>query len=157
MRNAQNLVEKAELVHQLESGRVDGIAAEIAKKVCVFFEEEDFDASAGEEEAEHHAGGAAAYDAARSLYGLRGCFRRHDYSLGLRVCHRFKRAGLQRTLALLVNLQDAVMAETVLQEMVELMASTREERVPHPCKNRKDGLKGETLKAKRAAAPLSEA
>ena len=43
---------------------MDGVAAEVAEEVGVFFEDDDVDAGAGEEEAEHHAGGAAADDAA---------------------------------------------------------------------------------------------
>ena len=58
-------------MHQFEGGRVNGVAAEIAKKVGVFFEDENFDAGAGEQEAEHHASGAASCDAAGGLGGLR--------------------------------------------------------------------------------------
>src|ERR1700675_4680959 len=89
MRDAQEIVEKAELVHQLEGGRVNGVAAEIAEEVGVFFEDEDFDASAGEKEAEHYAGGAASCDAAVGCCAWRiGCLGRHGSSLGWRVCHR---------------------------------------------------------------------
>jgi len=83
MRDAQEIVEEVELVHELKGGRVNGVATEIAEEVGVFFEDEDFDAGAGEEEAEHHAGGAASCDAARSWYGWRiGCLGRHGSSLG---------------------------------------------------------------------------
>ena len=57
-------VEQAELVHELEGGGMDGIAAEVAEEVLVFFEHGDAVAVAGEKEAEHHAGRASAYDAA---------------------------------------------------------------------------------------------
>jgi len=79
IRDAQEIVEEAELVHQLKGGRVNGVAAEIAKKVGVFFEDEDFDAGAGEKEAEHHAGRAASCDAAGGWCGWRGGrFGRHS-------------------------------------------------------------------------------
>src|SRR6202022_765522 len=86
MRAAQEIVEQAELVHQLERGGVDGVAAKIAQKVCVLFEDEGFNAGARQEETEHHAGGAASYNAA-GLCGLRrGDFRRHGANLGSRGC-----------------------------------------------------------------------
>jgi hypothetical protein len=46
---------------------VNGVAAEIAKKIGVFFEDHDIDASAGQEVAEHHAGWAATDDAGTSV------------------------------------------------------------------------------------------
>ena len=64
MRDAQEIFEEAEFVHEFEGGRVNGVAAEIAEEVGVFFEDEDFDAGAGEKEAEHHAGGATSCNAA---------------------------------------------------------------------------------------------
>ena len=42
---------------------MDGVAAEVAEEVFVFFEHGDVDAGAGEEEAEHDAGRASADDA----------------------------------------------------------------------------------------------
>jgi hypothetical protein len=49
----------------------------------VFFEDQDFDAGAGEKEAEHHTGRAASCDAAGGLCGLRGSrFDDHESSLG---------------------------------------------------------------------------
>jgi hypothetical protein len=68
VRVLQEFFEEAEFVHQLESGRVDGVSAKVAEEIGVLFENEDFDAGAGEEEAEHHAGGAAAYYAAAGLW-----------------------------------------------------------------------------------------
>jgi hypothetical protein len=83
MRDAQEMLEEAEFVHEFEGGWVDGVAAEIAEEVGVFFEDEDFDASAGEEETEHHAGGAASCDAAGGLRGSKGGnFGRHGSNLG---------------------------------------------------------------------------
>ena len=51
-------------MEQLECGGMDGVPAEVAEKVCVFFEEGDGDALAGEEIAEHDACRASADDAA---------------------------------------------------------------------------------------------
>ena len=82
MRDAQKIVEEAELVHEFEGGRVNGVAAEIAEEVGVFFEDKDFDAGAGEKEAEHYAGGAASCDAAGGWCGLRGKIGRHGTRLG---------------------------------------------------------------------------
>jgi hypothetical protein len=48
----------------------------------VFFEDENFDAGAGEKEAEHHTGGTASCDAAGGWCGLGiGCLGRHGSSL----------------------------------------------------------------------------
>jgi hypothetical protein len=47
---------------------VDSVSAEVTEEIGVFFEDEDFDAGAGEEEPEHHAGGAAADYAAASVW-----------------------------------------------------------------------------------------
>jgi hypothetical protein len=67
VRALEEFFEKAEFVHQFESGRMDGVTAKVAEEVGVFFEDEDFDAAAGEEETEHHSGGAAAHYAAAGL------------------------------------------------------------------------------------------
>ena len=64
MRQMEQAVEQAELVHDLERGGMDGVAAEVAVEVGMLFEHGDINAGAGEQQAEHHAGGAAAYDAA---------------------------------------------------------------------------------------------
>ena len=64
MRQPQEIVEQAELVHQLQRGGVDGVAAEVAQEVGVLLEDDDIDPGAGEEEAEHHPGRPAARDAA---------------------------------------------------------------------------------------------
>jgi hypothetical protein len=87
MRDAQEIIEEAELIHEFERGWVNGVAAEIAEEVGVFFEDEDFDASTGEKKAEHYAGGAASCDAAGGCCGWRGEIGRHGASLGWRVCH----------------------------------------------------------------------
>src|ERR1700688_5263625 len=94
MGDAQKIIEEAELVHQLEGGRVNGVAAEIAEEVGVFFKDEDFDAGTGEKEAEHYAGGAASCDAADGCCGWRrGSFQHHNANLGPRVCHRSEATG----------------------------------------------------------------
>jgi len=51
---------------------VDGVAAEVAEEVFVFFEDGDADTGAREEEAEHDAGGASADDAGCGGWGLGG-------------------------------------------------------------------------------------
>ena len=51
VRQLQELVEEAELVHHLEGRGVDGVAAEVAQEVGVLLEHDDIDAGAGEEEA----------------------------------------------------------------------------------------------------------
>ncbi len=58
-------------MEELEGGGVNGVAAEVAEEVYVFFEDGDFDAGTGEEEAEHDSGGAAADDAAGGVDRLR--------------------------------------------------------------------------------------
>ena len=68
MRDAQKIVKEAELVHQLEGGRVDGVAAKIAEEVGMFFENDDLDPGACEQEAQHNAGGATSCDAAGGLW-----------------------------------------------------------------------------------------
>jgi hypothetical protein len=67
MRTLEELFQEAEFVHQFESGRMDGVSAEVAQEIAVFFEDEDFDARAGQKEPEHHAGGSSAYNAAARL------------------------------------------------------------------------------------------
>jgi hypothetical protein len=49
---------------------MDGVAAEVAEEVGVFFEDGHLNAGAGEKEAEHDAGGAAADDASGGGEGL---------------------------------------------------------------------------------------
>jgi hypothetical protein len=66
---SEKSLEHAELVHDFECGRMDGIAAEIAQEVSVFFEDLNMDAGASEKKAQHHSGGAAAGDCALRLDG----------------------------------------------------------------------------------------
>ena len=64
MRQLQEFVEQAEFGHQLQGGRVDRVAAEIAKEVGVLLQHRDLDAGTRQQKAEHHAGRTAAGDAA---------------------------------------------------------------------------------------------
>src|SRR5580693_9326407 len=64
MRQLQEIVQKAELVHRFEGRRMDRVAAKIAQKICMFFENDRIDAGAGKEKPEHHPGRSAADDAA---------------------------------------------------------------------------------------------
>ena len=64
MGNAEEFFEEAKFVEEFECGGMDGVAAEVAEKVCMFLEDGDGDALAGEEKAEHDACRASADDAA---------------------------------------------------------------------------------------------
>ena len=59
--------EKSELGHEIEGGRVNGIAAKIAIEIGMLLEDSDVDAGAGEEITGHDAGGPAADDKAAFL------------------------------------------------------------------------------------------
>lgn len=64
VRAAEEFVEQAEFVDDLERGGVDRVAAELAEEVGVLLEDDHIDAGAGEQPAEHHprrpaTGGAA--------------------------------------------------------------------------------------------------
>ena len=67
VRQRQELLQHAQLVHQLERRRVDGVAPEIAEEVTMLLEHDGANTSACEEHAQHHAGGPAADDAAGGL------------------------------------------------------------------------------------------
>ena len=64
VREGEKGFEDAQFVHDVEGGGMDGVAAEVAEEVFVFFKDGDVDALTGEQEAEHDAGGASADDAA---------------------------------------------------------------------------------------------
>src|SRR5262249_49007997 len=68
VRTRQELVERPQLVHDLERRRVDRVAAEVAEEVAVLFEHEHVHAGAGQEDAEHHPGRPSARDA--TTHGL---------------------------------------------------------------------------------------
>src|SRR5262249_45682019 len=47
-------------MHQLQRGRVDGVAAKITEEVRMLFEDDHINAGAGEQQPKHHSGGATA-------------------------------------------------------------------------------------------------
>ncbi len=62
MRPGEKGVEQPELMHHLQSRRVDRVAAEIAQEIAVFFQHRHRDPGARQQKAEHDAGGSAAGD-----------------------------------------------------------------------------------------------
>jgi len=64
VRQLQELVEQAELIHDVQRRGMDGVAAEIAQEVAVLLEDDGLDAGARQQKAQHHARRAAAHDAA---------------------------------------------------------------------------------------------
>jgi hypothetical protein len=59
VRQLEELLQQAKLVHQFERGRMDGVAAEVAQEIGVFFQHDDIDAGARKQQAQHHAGRTA--------------------------------------------------------------------------------------------------
>ena len=51
MRALEEIVEHAELVHDLERRGMDGVAAEVAQEIGVLLQHHDIDAGAGQQEA----------------------------------------------------------------------------------------------------------
>src|SRR5262245_3173598 len=76
MRQAQELIEHPQLMHQLQRGRMYGVAAKVAEEVSVFFKDHHLNAGAGEQQPKHHTGWAATdnttggSDLLRALLGL---------------------------------------------------------------------------------------
>ncbi len=64
VRQPQELLEQAELGHQLERRGMNGVAAEIAQEIGVLPEHDDVDAGTRQEEPEHEPAGPASDDAA---------------------------------------------------------------------------------------------
>ena len=64
MRQLEELVEQAELAHQLEGRGMNGVAAEVAQEVAVLLQHDDVDAGARQQKTEHHPGRPAAGNAA---------------------------------------------------------------------------------------------
>jgi hypothetical protein len=64
MRQLQEVFQKTEVVHRFEGRGVDRIAAKIAQKICMFFENDRIHPGSGKEKPEHHPGWATADDAA---------------------------------------------------------------------------------------------
>jgi hypothetical protein len=56
MRQFKEFMEQAELVHELEGGRVHSVAAKVTQKVRMLFQHHDLDAGTRQKEAEHHSG-----------------------------------------------------------------------------------------------------
>ena len=64
MGELQEVVEGAQLVHQLERRGMDGVPAEVAQKVRLLLQHEHVDTRAREQVAQHHARRTAPRDAA---------------------------------------------------------------------------------------------
>ncbi len=82
MRALQEFVQNPELIHQLQRGRMNGVATEIAQEIGMLLKHHDFHAEAGQQKAQHHAGGPSANDATSGLQsGCHGAGRlcRHYY------------------------------------------------------------------------------
>ena len=58
----EKLIEQAELVHDLQRRRMDGVAAEVAQEIGMLLEHDHIEARAGEQEAEHYPGRSASGD-----------------------------------------------------------------------------------------------
>src|SRR5580693_1686139 len=70
MRAFEKVVQQTQFIHDFKSRRMDGVAAEVAKKVGVLFEHHRVHTHPGEEKAQHHASGTAPDDAATRLQGF---------------------------------------------------------------------------------------
>src|SRR4030095_14650824 len=66
MRLLQELIQQTKLVHQLQSGRMNGIAAKIAKEIGVLLQHRHGYAGSGEQIANHHSGRPTTNDHAAS-------------------------------------------------------------------------------------------
>src|SRR6266404_5522097 len=62
----EKFFQQPELAHQLERGRMNGVAAKIAVEIGVLLQHHDIDAGAGEQIARQHSGGSATHDDATS-------------------------------------------------------------------------------------------
>jgi hypothetical protein len=82
MRQGEEGLEPAQLVHDLERGGVDGVSPEVAQEIRVLLEDDDRDAGAAEQKAEHHAGRPAPGDAALHGRFARAHASRPDSILG---------------------------------------------------------------------------
>ena len=92
---AKEFIEQIELVHQLERGWMNRIAAKIAKEIFVFFQNKHIHAGPSQKETKHDAGRSTADDATGRLVGMR-----------LRV-HLFPgRHHCNRTMATAVNARE---------------------------------------------------
>jgi len=59
MRQLQELMEKAQFVHQLKRGRMNRIAAKIAEEIGMFFQHHNGNSGACQKKSKHHSGRAA--------------------------------------------------------------------------------------------------
>ncbi|MOA25540.1 hypothetical protein D3C78_1462710 [compost metagenome] len=64
MRQCQQLLQQAKLIHDFQGRRVNGIAAKVAQEIGVLFQHYDLYPRPGQQIAEHQPGGATANDAA---------------------------------------------------------------------------------------------
>ena len=64
MRHPEERFEEPKFVHDFERGGMDGISAEIAQEIGVFFEDNDRDAGASQKITQDHAGRATPGDTA---------------------------------------------------------------------------------------------
>ena len=67
MRPPEKIVEDAQLIHQLERGGMDRVAAKIPQEIRMLFQYYDRDTSASQQEPEHHPRRTTAHDAALRL------------------------------------------------------------------------------------------
>ena len=58
-------------MHYFESRRMDRVTAEVAQKIFVLFEDDDFDSSTRQQKAKHHSRRAAAGDATTGFHVCR--------------------------------------------------------------------------------------
>src|SRR5258708_20571774 len=70
MRALQELLENAKFIHQLQSGWMNRIAAEITQKIAVLFEHDHINTRARQQKAEHHPSRTAAGNAPPRLLVL---------------------------------------------------------------------------------------
>jgi hypothetical protein len=62
VRALEKFIEQAKLMHQFQSGRMNRIAAEIAQKISMFFQDAYLNACARKQKSKHHSSWAAAGD-----------------------------------------------------------------------------------------------
>src|SRR5262245_37452378 len=63
MRQLEELVEQAQLVHDFNRRGMNRIAAKVAEEISMFFQNDDVNTGAGKQKAQHHARRAATGDA----------------------------------------------------------------------------------------------
>src|SRR5437762_3125129 len=68
VRPFEKVFEEAQLVHQLERGWMNRVAAKVAQKICVLLEHDDFYARTRQQEAQHHPRRATTGDAASCVH-----------------------------------------------------------------------------------------